>query len=122
MSTSINAGSVRSGSPRDLSPQSVRGHRFSPSGRVLWTVVGSDGDHLVDDELHYCSCSHYYYRVLGGKDSTCHHLESLKLAKATNGGTTFDFDDSEYAPFLGALLEDLSKEHELERDQSHESE
>ncbi len=89
---------------------------------MLWTVVGTDGDHLVDGELHYCSCSHYYYRVLGGKDSTCHHLESLKLARATKSGSIFDFDDAEYAPFLSALLGDLSKEHELERDQSYESE
>lgn len=122
MTTNIKSGNTRSSSPRALSPQSVRCHKFAPSGRVLWTFVGSEGDHLVDDEVHYCSCSHFYYRVLGDKDSTCHHLESLKLAKVTNSGATFAFDDSEYVPFLTALLGDLSKEYGLPRDQSQESE
>lgn len=122
MTTNSKSESTRSSSPRGLSPQSVRCHRFAPSGRVLWTFVGSEGDHLVDDVLHYCSCSHFYYRVLGDKDSTCHHIESLKLAKMTNDGAAFAFDDSEYAPFLRALLGDLSKEYDLVRDQSRESE
>ncbi len=122
MTANIKSRSTRSSSSRGLSPQSVRCHRFAPSGRVLWTFVGSEGDHLVDDELHYCSCSHFYYRVLGDKDSTCHHIESVKLAKAGNNGATFAFDDSEYAPFLTALLGDLSREYDAVRDQSHESE
>jgi predicted nucleic acid-binding Zn finger protein len=47
-----------------LDDKSVKLHRFSPSKREIWTVVGKEGDQLVDDSQPYCSCEYFYYQVL----------------------------------------------------------
>ncbi len=90
--------------------QSVKLHRFSPSGRELWTVVGKEGDQLVDEGQPYCSCRDFHYRVLGEKEETCYHLLGLKIAKQLKAFDIIEFDDMEYPQFLGALLNDLSKQ------------
>jgi len=91
----------------------VKLHRFSPSQREIWTVVGREGDQLVDEYQPYCSCRHFYYRVLGNKDDLCYHLLGLRIAKQINKYDTVEFMDLEYHPFLELLLKDivsLSKE------------
>ncbi|MGQ9718647.1 MAG: hypothetical protein ACUVWK_02170 [Nitrososphaerales archaeon] len=85
----------------------VKLHRFSPSQREIWTVVGREGDQLVNESQPYCSCRHFYYRVLGGKDDLCYHLLGLRIANQINKYDTVEFTDLEYLPFLELLLKDV---------------
>ena len=69
-------------SPRLLRAQklieshNVKLHFFLPSGRGIWTVVGNEGDLLVDPdpEKPFCSCEDFHYRVMSGKVAECYHL------------------------------------------------
>ena len=87
----------------------VKCHRFLPSNRELWTVVGKQGDYYVDDSQNFCSCRYFYFKVLGGKDELCYHLLSLKMAKEYNMFETIEFGDMEYSLFLDNLLKDIIK-------------
>ncbi|MCP8309868.1 MAG: SWIM zinc finger family protein [archaeon] len=92
-----------------LEDKSVKLHKFSPSGREIWTVVGKEGDQLVDDSQPYCSCRHFYYRVLSEKDDICYHLLGLTIAKKINSYDIIEFQDFEYQAFLEYLLRDVVK-------------
>ena len=85
----------------------VKRHIFKPSGREIWTVLGGEGDQLVDDSQPYCSCRHFHFKVLGGKDLTCYHLLSISLAKKLEKYEEIVFHDEEHYDFLRALIKDL---------------
>jgi predicted nucleic acid-binding Zn finger protein len=85
----------------------VKLHKFSPSEREIWTVVGREGDQLVDESQPYCSCKYFYYRVLSGKDDICYHLLGLVMAKQINAYDIIEFQDYEYTSFLESLLKDV---------------
>ncbi|HXQ92885.1 MAG TPA: hypothetical protein VN739_07740, partial [Nitrososphaerales archaeon] len=87
-------------------------HRFLPSGRKLWTVVGRECDFLVDFDLGsqdkmYCSCSDFYFRVLSERIPECYHLLAVKIALKEEMYSVIDFDDAEFAQFLRALVKDI---------------
>jgi predicted nucleic acid-binding Zn finger protein len=92
--------------------QGVKLHRFLPSGRTIWTVVGRDCDFLVDfssepqDRL-YCSCSDFYFRVLSERIPECYHLLAAKIAVEEEMYSVIDFSDEEFAQFLRALVTDI---------------
>ncbi|MCP8310754.1 MAG: SWIM zinc finger family protein [Candidatus Methylarchaceae archaeon HK01B] len=92
-----------------VSKGSVKLHKFLPSGREIWTVVGREGDQLVDDSQPYCSCGHFYYQVLSNKDDICYHLLGLKVAKKTKEFDLIEFQDSEYPSLLESILKDIAK-------------
>jgi len=85
----------------------VKECRFLPSGRRLVTVVGKLGDEFVDPERPYCSCSNFYFRVLGGREETCYHLISYKIAAKTDKVEVIEFSDEEYGPYLSAAVQDV---------------
>ncbi|MCJ7636243.1 MAG: hypothetical protein MUO21_02005 [Nitrososphaeraceae archaeon] len=87
----------------------VKCHRFLPSKRELWTVVGTEGDYYVDDSQNFCSCEHFYFKVLRGKDELCYHLLSLRIAKECSMFETIEFGDMGYSSFLENLLKDMIK-------------
>ena len=89
----------------------VKLHRFSPSGREIWTVVGAEGDQLIFESEPFCSCRDFHFRVVGGNTDLCYHLLSVHLAKRL--GEKYDvvnFNDEEYHAFLLLLLRDLSRQ------------
>ena len=90
--------------------KSVKLHRFTPSGREVWTTVGTEGDQLVDTSQPYCSCRDFHFNLLTGRGEECYHLLALKLALETNTYDTIIFQDAEYAPFIRGLLEELPHE------------
>ena len=94
-----------------LENQSVKLHSFNPSGRRLWTVVGTEGDFLVDfegdNEHPFCSCDDFHFRVLGGKVPECYHLMAARNAVEEGRYSVIEFSDEEFAPFLRALVRDL---------------
>lgn len=85
----------------------VKEHRFMPSRRTIHTVVGRQGDEFIDPERGYCSCSHFFFRVLGGKDQTCYHLLSHKIASELGLVDVIAFDDSEYGRVFATLVADV---------------
>ncbi len=92
-----------------LENQSVKLHTFSPSGRRVWTVVGTEGDFLVDfdNERPFCSCDDFHFRVLGGKIPECYHLIAARKAVEEGQYADVEFSDEEFAPFLRALVKDM---------------
>ena len=85
----------------------VKECRFLPSGRKIITVVGRLGDEFVDPERPYCSCSNFYFHVLGGREETCYHLISYRIAAKSGKLDVIEFNDEEYGPYLVAVVQDV---------------
>jgi predicted nucleic acid-binding Zn finger protein len=101
----------------------VKKHRFIPSGRVLHTVVGRSGDEFIDPEKPFCSCQHFFFSVLGGRDQTCYHLLANSIATDTHRYVQTEFHDEEFRYFLKLLSSDLlsrsgDKEGAADQDES----
>jgi len=87
----------------------VKKHVFLPSGRAIYTVVGRNGDEFIDPEKLVCSCESYFYRVLGGKSSTCYHALSYEIAHESNLVRETRFNDEEYDTFVRLLALDIAR-------------
>ncbi len=85
----------------------VKESRFLPSGRKVITVVGRLGDEFIDPEKPYCSCSNFFFRVLGGREETCYHLLSYIVATKLGKVDVVEFSDEEYGPYLAATVRDV---------------
>ena len=85
----------------------VKESRFLPSGRKVITVVGRLGDEFIDPEKPYCSCSNFYFRVLAGREETCYHLLSYRIAAKTGKVDVIEFSDDEYGPYFVAAVRDV---------------
>lgn len=85
----------------------VKGHRFLPSGRMIYTVVGQLGDEFIDPERPYCSCSNFYFRVMTRREDTCYHLLSYTIAAEAQAVDVTDFSDEEYDALLSAISRDV---------------
>lgn len=85
----------------------VKEAKFMPTGRKVITVVGRLGDEFIDPERPYCSCSNFYFRVLRGREETCYHLLSYRVAAKTGKVDTVEFNDDEYGPYLAATVRDV---------------
>jgi len=86
-----------------LLTKSVKLHVFKPSNIEIWTVVGREGDELVNDEENYCSCKHFFFN-----ERTCYHLLALRMAKEKGIYDYIEFNDLELKSFIKALLEDMN--------------
>jgi predicted nucleic acid-binding Zn finger protein len=98
----------------------VKRHVFSPSGRVLFTVVGRSGDEFIDPEKPFCSCRHFFFRVLGGRDATCYHLLAYEMAKAAKSFDQVEMHDEEFGAFLKLLASDLMDRARDKEDKDNE--
>jgi len=85
----------------------VKESRFQPSGRRLLTVVGNLGDEFIDPEGPYCSCSDFFFKVVGGKDEVCYHLLSHRIASKAGMVDVVEFSDEEYPQVLRAVVADV---------------
>src|SRR5271169_4863881 len=85
----------------------VKRHIFIPSGRVIYTVVGRSGDEFIDPEKPFCSCQHFFFRVLGGRDQICYHLLAYEMARAAKSFDQVEMHDEEFGTFLRLLASDL---------------
>jgi predicted nucleic acid-binding Zn finger protein len=92
---------------------SVKRHLFLPSGRSIYTVVGSNDDEFIDPEKPFCSCESYFYGVLGAKVKYCYHILSYKIADESGLVEEVRFDDEEYDTFMGLLASDVLRSREL---------
>jgi predicted nucleic acid-binding Zn finger protein len=80
---------------------------FLPSRRKVITVVGRLGDEFIDPQKPYCSCSNFFFRVLGGREEICYHLISYKIAAETGRLDVLNFSDEEYGVYLVATIRDV---------------
>jgi predicted nucleic acid-binding Zn finger protein len=85
----------------------VKECRFLPSGRRVFSVVGTLGDEFIDPERPYCSCSNFFFRVKGGREELCYHLLSYRIAVRTGRVAILEFSDDEYGGYLCATIEDV---------------
>jgi predicted nucleic acid-binding Zn finger protein len=83
---------------------------FLPSGRKVLSVVGRLGDELIDPDKPYCSCSNFYFRVLGGREDLCYHLIAHAIATKLEKVDVIRFSDEEFAPYFSALVRDIFDE------------
>jgi predicted nucleic acid-binding Zn finger protein len=105
-----NAGSREERAEAVIRNSGVKLHRFEPSGREIWTVLGSDGDLIVDlsdRRAPYCSCGDFYFRVQAGQVRECYHLIAAKKAKDAGSFSLVRFEDEEFYSFVTALIADL---------------
>lgn len=58
----------------------VKKYVFTPSGKIVWIVIGKERDYLVMSEAEFCSCDDFYFRVLDRKVHLCYHLIAQKIA------------------------------------------
>jgi predicted nucleic acid-binding Zn finger protein len=85
----------------------VKECRFLPSGRRIFSVVGTQGDEFIDPERPYCSCSNFFFRVMGGREELCYHLLSYRIAIKTGHVAVVEFGDDEYGEYLSATIKDV---------------
>jgi predicted nucleic acid-binding Zn finger protein len=85
----------------------VKAHVFVPSGRTIYTVVGSSGDEFIAPEKPYCSCSNFFFRVMDGKREYCYHLLGYKMAVEAKKVEQVTFSDDEYSDFLRIVTLDV---------------
>lgn len=85
-------------------------HKFMPSEREIWTVLGRDGDLIVDlsqKREPYCSCDDFYFRVQREEITECYHLIAARRAKELGSFSTVVFLDDEFQLFLRLLVIDV---------------
>ena len=85
----------------------VKKHVFLPSGRYIFTVVGSNADEFIDPDKPFCSCESYFYGVLSAKVKYCYHILSYKIADESGLVQDVRFDDEEYDTFMRLLASDV---------------
>ena len=85
----------------------VKMHIFSPSGRVIYTVVGRSGEEFIDPVKPFCSCRNFFFGVLGGRNQTCYHLLSYEVAKEAGMFDRICMHDEEFEYFTRLLVRDL---------------
>ena len=93
----------------------VKRHAFLPSGRFVYTVVGSNADEFIDPEKSFCSCESYFYGVLSTKVKHCYHILSYKIADESGLIQEVRFDDEEYDAFMRLLASDVLHSRELRK-------
>lgn len=81
----------------------VRKHVFSPSGRLVWTVVGEEGEYQILPLATFCSCNDFYFRVLSHEAFLCYHLLAQKIAEALDRYVILEGDDGGYPSLLSVL-------------------
>jgi predicted nucleic acid-binding Zn finger protein len=85
----------------------VKESRFLPSGRRIFSVVGTLGDEFIDPERPYCSCSNFHFKVATGKEGTCYHLLSFEIASRAERIDVTDFSDDEFGQLIKAFFGDV---------------
>jgi predicted nucleic acid-binding Zn finger protein len=65
-----------------LKEKRVKKYVFSPSGRVVWIVVGREREYQIMPAAGFCSCDDFYFRVMDRETNICYHLIAQKIADA----------------------------------------
>ena len=63
-----------------VNEERVKKYVFSPSGRVVWIVVGREREYQIMPAAGFCSCNDFYFRVMDREANICYHLIAQKIA------------------------------------------
>lgn len=63
-----------------VNEERVKKYVFSPSGRIVWIVVGRETEYQVMPAAGFCSCDDFYFRVMDREANICYHLIAQKIA------------------------------------------
>ncbi|MDG6222750.1 MAG: hypothetical protein QCH99_05750 [Candidatus Bathyarchaeota archaeon] len=63
-----------------IQEERVKKYIFSPSGRIVWVVVGREREYQIMPEAGFCSCDDFYFRVMDRETNICYHLIAQKIA------------------------------------------
>lgn len=65
-----------------IKEERVKKYVFSPSGRIVWIVVGREREYQIMPAAVFCSCDDFYFRVMDREANICYHLIAQKIAEA----------------------------------------
>jgi predicted nucleic acid-binding Zn finger protein len=74
----------------------VKRYIFSPSGRIVWIVVGREREYQIMPAAGFCSCDDFYFRVMDREAHICYHLIAQKIADALGWFDKIEEDDETY--------------------------
>jgi predicted nucleic acid-binding Zn finger protein len=83
----------------------VKKYVFSPSGRVVWIVVGREREYQIMPAAGFCSCDDFYFRVMDREANICYHLIAQKIADSLGEYDKVEEEDRLY----DCLLEEWKK-------------
>ena len=79
-----------------LNEERVKKYVFSPSGRIVWIVVGREREYQIMPAAGFCSCDDFYFRVMDREVQICYHLIAQKMADALGWFDKIEEDDEAY--------------------------
>jgi predicted nucleic acid-binding Zn finger protein len=74
----------------------VKKYNFSPSGRIVWIVVGREREYQIMPAAEFCSCDDFYFRVMDKEATICYHLVAQKIADALGKYDKIEEEDRLY--------------------------
>ncbi len=83
----------------------VKKYIFSPSGRIVWIVVGREREYHIMPAAGFCSCDDFYFRVMDREANICYHLIAQKIAEALEEYDKIEEEDRLY----DCLMEEWKK-------------
>jgi predicted nucleic acid-binding Zn finger protein len=83
----------------------VKKYIFSPSGRIVWIVVGREREYQIMPAAEFCSCDDFYFRVMDKEANICYHLVAHKIADALGEYDKIEEEDRLYE----CLMEEWKK-------------
>ena len=83
----------------------VKKYIFSPSGRIVWIVVGREREYQIMPAAAFCSCDDFYFRVMDREANICYHLIAQKLAEVLELYDKIEEEDRLY----NCLMEEWKK-------------
>ena len=88
-----------------LKEERVKKYVFSPSGRIVWIVVGREREYQIMPAAGFCSCDDFYFRVMDREAHICYHLIAQKIADASGRYDKVEEEDRLY----DCLMEEWKK-------------
>jgi predicted nucleic acid-binding Zn finger protein len=79
-----------------VNSMAVKRYVFTPSGRVVWIVVGREKEYFMIPRL-YCQCDNFYIRVVIKRETDlCYHLLAQSIAEKLGRYETFEVSDNDF--------------------------
>jgi predicted nucleic acid-binding Zn finger protein len=82
----------------------IKRNVYLPSGRILWTAIGEETEHIIYPKL-YCSCQDFYKNVvIKKKQPFCKHIIAQAIAEVLNEFNIIEIEDDKF----GSLIKKIS--------------
>jgi len=88
----------------------VKLHKFLPSNREIWTVIGSLGDQIIFINNNYCTCKALYFSIMRNNFQICYHLQAVLTAQKNEKYVIIEISDYDYYNFISLLTKSICKQ------------